>query len=68
MFFLNRLFPKKTSSHCQEMIQQVYGFSLESMHSEAEEMLEQLQVAKGKFQKQLSTQDSDTNSTKNLND
>lgn len=70
-FFLGLVFHvvcllKQPFSHCQEMIQQVYGFSLESMHSEAEEMLEQLQVAKSRFQKQLSSQDSDN--TKNLND
>ena len=38
--------------HSEELIQQVYGFSLESMHSEAEAMLEHLQIAKAKFKKQ----------------
>ena len=38
--------------HTEELIQQVYGFSLESMHSEAEAMLEHLQIAKAKFKKQ----------------
>lgn len=38
--------------HSEELIQQVYGFSLESMHSEAEAMLEHLQIAKAKFKNQ----------------
>ena len=35
-----------------ELIQQVYGFSLESLHSNAEEMQRGLQEAKSMFQKQ----------------
>ncbi len=58
----------QTSVHSEEMIKHVYGFSLESLHSEAEEMLEQLQVAKSKFQKQLSVQDTPGNNPTILDD
>lgn len=39
------------SQSCQELIQHVYGFSLDSMYSEATEISEKLCLTKSKFQR-----------------